>query len=144
MVCMHGLVVCGKCCVDFSFMDELMSDEDDEDDDEMDLETEPMRWELSPEEALAKLKARMVGPTRHSNAVDDDDEDDKIPPLVYENNDYDDMPPLIYEGNDDMPPLVHDRRRGTGQVLPIEFTASVSPLELFRQKIRDLGYSIAR
>ena len=43
MVCgPHGLVVCGKCCVDFSFMDEDANHEDDEEDDEEEDEDLPI------------------------------------------------------------------------------------------------------
>ncbi|CAH0055703.1 unnamed protein product, partial [Clonostachys solani] len=33
----HGLVICGKCCMDFSFMDEVRDEADDDDDDDDDF-----------------------------------------------------------------------------------------------------------
>ncbi|KAJ2976158.1 hypothetical protein NUW58_g8160 [Xylaria curta] len=52
----HGLVVCGRCCMDFSFMEDVLTDGEDEDEDEdsvLDAETEAMYWELNPESRAA-------------------------------------------------------------------------------------------
>ncbi|KAK7946833.1 uncharacterized protein PG986_011154 [Apiospora aurea] len=45
----HGFVVCGKCCSDYSFMEEVLNEDEDEDDDEDD------------EEALEEIARRVQG-----------------------------------------------------------------------------------
>ncbi|KAK6221388.1 hypothetical protein LQW54_001489 [Pestalotiopsis sp. IQ-011] len=84
----HGLVVCGKCCSDYSFMEDVLSNDEDEDghfvedermrnmmraaglggfaddsggDEEMDAATEAMYWDLDPE-ARAEIDGRWGPP----------------------------------------------------------------------------------
>jgi ribonuclease HI len=48
----HGLVCCGKCCVDYSFMDDVLSqdsEDDDEHDDSLGLEIEAADSDLAAE-----------------------------------------------------------------------------------------------
>ncbi|CAM1508906.1 Fc.00g026450.m01.CDS01 [Cosmosporella sp. VM-42] len=48
----HGLVICGKCCTDYSFMDDILGDtrmdEDDEDDEDDEVDDDPYLNELLP------------------------------------------------------------------------------------------------
>jgi len=73
----HGLVVCYKCCSDYSYMDDVSDDdlggnvahygdedEVEEDDDVLDPITEAKYWELSPE-SRAEIDSRW-GPPRTS------------------------------------------------------------------------------
>ncbi|KAI1159043.1 ribonuclease H-like protein [Nemania serpens] len=58
----HGFVVCGRCCSDYSFMEDVLSHGEDEDEDDvLDAETEAMYRELGPE-ARAEIDSRWGPP----------------------------------------------------------------------------------
>lgn len=112
----HGLVRCGKCCVDYSFMDDVLGhdgEDEDEDDDYPGLEDEATDF------VVAAGGPNTTGPNAHrSNSQ----------PLSVEN----------LQGSTDLPDLLNDGltrlRRGSGRVFPTKFvppSASVSPSELF-------------
>lgn len=54
----HGLVVCGRCCVDYSFMDEVLEDSDER----AEREAEELYNQLSPE-SRAEIDARWGPPS---------------------------------------------------------------------------------
>jgi ribonuclease HI len=117
----HGLVSCGRCCMDFSFMDEILSDQDDDEDehdeDEHD-EDEHDEDEHDEDE-------------HDEDEHDEDDEDDQC--------DSDEIEPIIPSGR-----LFRERRRGTGCVFPSEFTASEGPFSLFHKATRFCGQEVIR
>ncbi|KAH7021922.1 ribonuclease H-like domain-containing protein [Ilyonectria destructans] len=55
----HGLVVCGRCCVDYSFMDEVLEDSDEA----AERESQELYNQLSPE-SRAEIDARWGPPSR--------------------------------------------------------------------------------
>lgn len=101
----HGLVVCGKCCSDYSFMNDVL-EEDEEEDEDGDEDTD--------EELKAAMDATWGLHGRRSQAQASNDiiaRDSTIP-----------------EDSFDTP-----KRRGTGRVFPIKFNAprTTRPTDLF-------------
>ncbi|KAF4465904.1 RNase H domain [Fusarium albosuccineum] len=105
----HGLVVCGRCCVDYSFMDEVLEDSDDR----AEREAEELYNQLSPENR-AEIDARW-GPPPSSRSNAQASSSSRRP---------EDVP--------DPSPFT-EIRRGTGQVLPTKFVppAGSTPNTLF-------------
>ncbi|KAH9906518.1 ribonuclease H-like protein [Xylariomycetidae sp. FL2044] len=128
----HGLVICGRCCVDYSFMEDDLGNSEDEDEDELDSETEAMYWELSPE-ARAEIDARH-GPHRPRGS--------RAPANGASVNAGLSGPPgLDGDTSGSVPPDVlglggPQKRRGTGRTFPTRFTPprrnqNATPIELF-------------
>ncbi|KAI0103203.1 ribonuclease H-like domain-containing protein [Nemania sp. FL0031] len=142
----HGRVVCGRCCSDYSFMDEVLNgdneDEDeDEDEDSLDPRTMELYLNLSPE-ARAQIDSRFGGPPHaraarppnrgtanflpfHIHEVDDDEGDE-------DDDEMDSLPDLEEASppSTGMPSAV----RGTGRVFPTRFippSTEIKPIELF-------------
>ncbi|KAI1114443.1 ribonuclease H-like protein [Nemania sp. NC0429] len=118
----HGLVVCGKCCVDYSFMDD---GEDEDDDEHMDAETERLYSMLSPERRAA-IDSRWGPPPGASNRVSSLNSDAHSPPQGPSTFDMSD------DDLDDSPGP--KKRRGTGRVFPVRFTppsSTITPAQLF-------------
>lgn len=57
----HGLVVCGRCCTDYSFMDDALDDDDDQDWDVEEDEDEDEEYDKPSEDILLQnLGTEMV------------------------------------------------------------------------------------
>ena len=113
----HGLVSCGKCCVDYSFMDDVLShDSEDEDEDEDEdgdgSEVGAIDLDLAADDSNTTSSSARRSNNQHS-AVET---------------------PQIPVGLHDLGPRL---RRGTGRAFPTKFvspSASVTPLELFSKR----------
>lgn len=106
----HGLVSCGKCCTDYSFMDDILSDADGDEDDDED-EDEPS---------------------------DGDGGGDSDADSIYLGGDHDVPAGTASRGGGNVlnPFSSLEKRRGTGKVFPSAFSApaSVTPTELFSRR----------
>jgi ribonuclease HI len=106
----HGLTICGKCCVDYSFMDDILShdsENDDEDSDYLGSEVGSTDLDLDADDLNTPDSN-----ARRSNNQPTTTEDPHIPTHSF-------GPGF---------------RRGTGRIFPTKFgppSASVTPLELF-------------
>ncbi|KAI0532380.1 ribonuclease H-like protein [Xylaria digitata] len=128
----HGFVVCGKCCVDYSFMEDVLSHSEDEDD-VLDAETEEMYWELSPE-SRAEIDSRW-GPPSSSRGSQ--------PQTLAVSNPGTSSTIAIRPAIEDFGMDLDDgpgprKRRGTGRVFPTRFTppsSTITPTELFPGKV---------
>ncbi|OIW33173.1 RNase H domain protein [Coniochaeta ligniaria NRRL 30616] len=58
----HGLIICGKCCVDYSFMDEVLGLDHGSEDEYAELDEDSDYLGSDAEDLLAALAARLVGP----------------------------------------------------------------------------------
>ncbi|KAI1277423.1 ribonuclease H-like protein [Xylaria sp. FL0933] len=155
----HGLVCCGRCCSDYSFMDDIDDEMDDEDVDEdenglLDAEIREMYENLSPE-ARSLFRSRYGSPPQSASArANTGDSRGQGPPSI--------LIPSVFVGgpsargtaaasvrtensrdddNLDVPSSVRvpgrDMIRGTGRVFPTIFTpptTTVRPIELFPGK----------
>ncbi|KAI0817158.1 hypothetical protein GGR55DRAFT_673000 [Xylaria sp. FL0064] len=151
----HGLVCCGRCCSDYSFMDEIDDESDDEDENGLlEAEIREMYENLSPE-ARSLFRSRYGSPPRSGSArANTGDARGQGPPSILipsvflagpstlstaapsiqnENNRDDD--------DSDMPSSVRvpgrDIIKGTGRVFPTLFTpptTTIRPIELFPGK----------
>jgi ribonuclease HI len=66
----HGLVICGKCCSDYSFMDDVLGEDDDED-------------EETDDETRAVVNATWGPPGRRSEAQASNDNKPPIPKDIF-------------------------------------------------------------
>ncbi|GAB1314707.1 ribonuclease H [Madurella fahalii] len=109
----HGLVTCGKCCVDYSFMDDVLShasEDEDEDGDHPGSEVEATDLDLAAD------GSNTTGPNTHRS---------NNQPIFVE------TPQIPADPLDALGPRL---RRGTGRAFPTKFvpsSASVTPSELF-------------
>ncbi|KAH6646102.1 ribonuclease H-like domain-containing protein [Truncatella angustata] len=136
----HGLVTCGRCCTDYSFMDDVLSeedehgrvddDDDDDDDDEVvDSDTEAMYRELSPS-ARAEIDARWGPHSLHRSNNEEEAAAVRLPwPMV--------LGPIYVTRNGIPLDFGLEMRRGTGRVFPTKFfppSSSIRPTELFTSR----------
>ncbi|KAI1180233.1 ribonuclease H-like protein [Nemania sp. FL0916] len=127
----HGLVVCGRCCSDYSFMDDVLGEqEDDMDDDEFDApgpQLGPLLRILEggdtiDQDLYMEMVRRLTEDNRGGSDGDSDDEMDS-------DGDHANAafaPPPPFSGP--------EKRRGTGLVFPTKFTppsSTIRPTELF-------------
>ncbi|KAI1820263.1 ribonuclease H-like domain-containing protein [Xylaria intraflava] len=109
----HGFSFCTRCCVDYTFTDEGLSDNGDA--------IEDMYWELSAE-ARAQVDATFgPPPLRGSHALLGATSPDSMPTVDASALDLEDRPSL-------------QKHRGTGRVFPTKFTppsGNIRPTELF-------------
>jgi ribonuclease HI len=106
----HGLVICGKCCVDYSFMDDVLS----HDSNDVDEDSDRLGSEVDAN--------RLCSATNDSNATRSSAPCSNNQPTAPETPQ---LPADLFG-----PGL----RRGTGRVFPTKFvppSAAVTPLELF-------------
>ncbi|KAF2969163.1 hypothetical protein GQX73_g4407 [Xylaria multiplex] len=128
----HGFVVCGKCCVDYSFMEDVLSHSEDEDD-VLDAETEEMYWELSPE-SRAEIDARW-GPPSSSRGSQPQTFNSSNARRSSTTDTHSTIEDFGIDLDDDGPGP--KKRRGTGRVFPTRFTPpspTITPTELFLGK----------
>ncbi|KAI1305466.1 ribonuclease H-like protein [Xylaria venustula] len=132
----HGLVVCYKCGMDFSFMEDVLGHEfDDVDSDELDEETRELYRELIPE-SRAAIDARW-GPPSSSSASRAQTGQAESSASVSRSTALSPGLLSIPFGNDDDGWFGPKKQRGTGRVFPTEFTppsSTITPLELFPAK----------
>ncbi|KAI0466992.1 ribonuclease H-like protein [Xylaria cf. heliscus] len=132
----HGFVVCGKCCVDYSFMDDALSHSEDEDDHVLDAESEAKYWNLSPE-SRAEIDARWgpasSSPGLHAQTCAASNQDTSS---ATTNSSAPRQSPIVaHAGLDDFDDMPGPKRlRGTGRVFPTRFTppsSTITPIQLF-------------
>jgi ribonuclease HI len=132
--CRHALIVCGKCCVDFSFMQE----ENDSDGD-YDQETEDMYNQLSPD-TRAEIDARWGPSTSNqrsqAQASSSSSAQNNARPAAQQSSNSTSPAPAATLSQEEIERFMGlpEKKRGTGRVLPTRFvppSAAVTPQELF-------------
>ena len=106
----HGLVICGYCTVDYSFMDEILAEDDDDDSEASDLGSHTDDIDRPRVDYSYMDEVLMEEDDDDSEASDLDDHTDEI-----------DGPPLVVIG---APSSRGEPRVGTGRVFPTKFKPS--------------------
>jgi ribonuclease HI len=105
----HGLVICGYCTVDYSFMDEILAEDDDDDSEASDLGSHTDDIDRPRVDYSYMDEVLMEEDDDDSEASDLDDHTDEI-----------DGPPLVVIG---APSSRGEPRVGTGRVFPTKFNS---------------------
>lgn len=128
----HGLVLCGKCCTDYSFMEDVLYDDGgDGISDHFDSDTEAMYWDLDPA-TRAQVDAKW-GPSASrqsenhtSTTVDTDPADEAV---VVTTSKSTSLPTNFSEDSFGLKKV-----KGTGRIFPTRFyppSNSITPTGLF-------------